>query len=323
MTSHERDRFRPAYNRLALGVLVSSGLLLVGCATTATSPAPPSSPATPEASDVPIAEVEEPQRPPAPLPERLSLSIFDCGRIEGTDPTMFGFPPDLRPARDDMFVPCYLIEHPKGRMIFDTGLPAAIARAPEGRTQNGMTMTLERSLVESLRELVDLTPADIDFLALSHMHFDHAGQANDFAASTWLVQRADYESAFGGAPPVAVQPATYSALEQSERVLLDGDHDVFGDGSVLLLSTPGHTPGHQALLVRLPKTGNLVLSGDLYHYPESREHGLVPVFNADRDQTLASMERIEGLLEQTGADLWIEHDPALAESLELAPYAYR
>lgn len=301
---------------------------IVAVSLACTSSAPPEPPSSPTVPDPPAARSTPPApagppRAPAPLPEHLSLRIFDCGRIEGADPAAFGFPSDLRPARSDLFVPCYLIEHPRGRMIFDTGLPAAIAETADGMTQNGMTMTLDRPLVESLDTLLDLTPDDIDYLALSHMHFDHAGQANAFAGSTWLVQGADYDSAFSETPPIAVQPDTYSTLRDAERILLDGDHDVFGDGSVMLLSTPGHTPGHQALLVRLPETGNVVLSGDLYHYPESREHGLVPVFNTDADQTRASMQRIEGLLEQTGAELWIEHDPSLAESLKLAPHAYR
>lgn len=302
----------------ALAGLAAVVLLGTACAS-GRAPVPAPAPAdTPTVST----DIDVPRRTPAAPPERLALRVFDCGRIEGADPEAFGFPTDLHPARNDLFVPCYLIEHPKGRMIFDTGLPAAIAQSPTGITQNGMTMTLERTLVDSLRELADLEAEDIDLLAMSHLHFDHAGQANDFAGATWLVQRPDYESAFGGTPPIAVQRETYAALEHADRLLLDGDHDVFGDGTVVLLSTPGHTPGHQALLLRLPETGNLVLSGDLYHYPESREHGLVPMFNHDRDQTRASMQRIEGLLEQTGAELWIEHDPALAESLELAPHAY-
>ena len=115
-------------------------------------------------------------------------------------------------------------------------------------------------------------------------------------------------------PPV-FDPRYYGALAGNPRTLLDGDHDVFGDGTVRIISAPGHTPGHQVLLVDLVETGPVLLSGDLWHFRFNRAERRVPVFNTDPGQTLASMERIEQVLARTGAVLWLEHDLAQAETL--------
>jgi glyoxylase-like metal-dependent hydrolase (beta-lactamase superfamily II) len=114
---------------------------------------------------------------------------------------------------------------------------------------------------------------------------------------------------FAEKPEGIIQPASYSALKSSKTVVLDNeDRDVFGDGSVVVMSTPGHTPGHQVLFVRLAKTGPVILGGDLYHYPEERTTGRVPTFEFDTEQSRASRRKVEAFLQQTGGQLWIEHD---------------
>ena len=250
----------------------------------------------------------------------LKLYVFDCGLIGAEDISAFNLSNDETPVRE-LFVPCYLIEHPRGRLLWDGGLPLSLAGLGEVRLENGLTQEYDRSLLRQLAEM-DLTPEDIDLIAFSHMHFDHTGAANAFAASTLLIQRAEYEAAFGEEVNPVFEPALYMGLADSERVILDGDHDVFGDGSVVIVSAPGHTPGHQVLLLRLANTGNLVLSGDLYHFRKSRELRRVPVFNTSAEETLRSMDKVEALLKQESATLWIEHDKALADTLKLAPAYY-
>ncbi|MCY3639423.1 MAG: N-acyl homoserine lactonase family protein, partial [Gammaproteobacteria bacterium] len=221
-----------------------------------------------------------------------------------------------------MFVPCYLIRHPRGDLLWDAGLDPAIAG--QGVVDGGgFTMTYARSLFDQMDDM-GLSPDDVDFMALSHMHFDHVGAATQFPKARLLIQAAEYEAAFlrpgdyGGVYDLA----WYGDLAGNPRQLLTGDHDLFGDGSVIIVSTPGHTPGHQALLVHLRNTGPVLLSGDLYHFRATRRLRAVPTFNSDADQTLASMVKVEGLIEETGAALWIEHDRALSQTLELAPAAY-
>ena len=154
------------------------------------------------------------------------------------------------------------------------------------------------------------------------MHFDHVGSANLFSGSTLLIQETEYKAAFGDELISVFDPSLYSDLADSEVKLLEGDHDVFGDGSVTIVSAPGHTAGHQVLLVRLTNFGPLVLSGDLYHFEASRRLRRTPDFNFDKQQTLESMDKVEALLEQTGAVFWIEHNKALADTLNLAPAFY-
>ena len=250
----------------------------------------------------------------------LRLYEFDCGRLSFDSIEGFSIAGDETDVRE-LAVPCYMIEHEKGRLLWDGGLPSVVADT-EGWQGEGIRMRLDRTLAEQLAEM-DLDMRSFDFVAFSHMHFDHVGVANEVDGATLLIQKAEYEAAFADEVTIAgFDPSFYSALEDADRILLEGDHDVFGDGKVRIISAPGHTPGHQALFVDLAKTGPVVLSGDLYHFALSREMRRVPVFNFDPDQTLASMDRVEALVAESGAQLWIEHELARFEQTAKAPSYY-
>ncbi|MEM1231612.1 MAG: N-acyl homoserine lactonase family protein [Pseudomonadota bacterium] len=256
----------------------------------------------------------------APLAD-LRLYVFDCGTIELENVGAFGLSNAQTPVRK-LFVPCYLIDHPEGRLLFDLGLPENVVGAGAVEYSPGSFMRYRRSLLDQLADL-RLRPRDIDLLAYSHSHFDHVGSANRFAGAELLIQRSEYEAAFQAAADYEVfVPELYSALKDARRQLLNGDHDVFGDGRVRLIAAPGHTPGHQVLWIDLRNYGPLVLSGDLYHFEASRQLRTVPVFNTDPAATRASMAKVEALLEETGATLWIEHNQALADELQKAPAFY-
>jgi glyoxylase-like metal-dependent hydrolase (beta-lactamase superfamily II) len=216
---------------------------------------------------------------------------------------------------------CYLIKHAKGWLLWDSGISDAISGTPEGMTAaNGLlTLYVKKTLSSQLTEL-GLKPADITRVAFSHFHSDHVGNANRFNSGTVYVQESEFDAAFGpDAAKFGFSPKLYDQLAQAEVVKLKGDHDVFGDGSVLILSTPGHTPGHQSLLVRLPKTGAVILSGDLVHFEDNWQRRMVPARNFNRKQTLQSMERIQRLMEDEPAQLWINHDKAQSDGIAHAP----
>lgn len=251
----------------------------------------------------------------------LRLHVMDCGSLTFDDVSSFGLDNSETDVRE-MFVPCYLIEHERGRLLWDAGLPLAVVGQGNVELQPGATMSYERSVIDQLTDL-SLTPADITYFAPSHLHFDHIGAANAFASSTLLIQGPEYEAGFEHADDHSYfDPALYSALRASDRKILDGAYDVFGDGSVEILPAYGHTPGHQVLFLDLPSTGPIVLSGDLYHFRFSREHRRAPLFNADKDATLAAMTSIEQTLTDRGATLWIEHDKAFADTLRKSPEFY-
>lgn len=251
----------------------------------------------------------------------VRLTVFDCGRIAVDDVEPFGLTKEETPVRE-LFVPCYLVEHPDGRLLWDAGLPIDLAGKGETELEPDSRVLYDRALPEQLAEM-GLAPEGVDCVAFSHMHFDHVGAANLFPHATLLIQRAEHEAAFGNADATEIfDPTLYAKLADAETVLLDGDHDVFGDGRVRILSAPGHTPGHQVLLVELDETGPVLLSGDLYHFRANRRLRRVPAFNTDREATLESMDRIEAIVKERGATFWIEHDLALAESLDLAPAHY-
>jgi N-acyl homoserine lactone hydrolase len=216
---------------------------------------------------------------------------------------------------------CYLIQHGDRLLLWDSGMSDAIAAKPEGVTAASglLTMWVHRTLASQLQAL-GIAPGDITDIAFSHFHSDHVGNANMFTSATLYIQEPEYDAAFGANPSqYGFMPAFYEKLKSNPTVKLNGDHDVFGDGSVLILSTPGHTPGHQSLLVRLPKRGAVILSGDMVHFQENWTHRRVPARNFNKEQSAQSMERVAALLSSEHAELWINHDKAQSATIPHAP----
>lgn len=254
------------------------------------------------------------QRAAAPATPRLY--IFDNGTITGLDPQLFGF--TRQEVKEPDFVDVsYLIVHPRGTLMFDSGeIPDADFKA--GGAVDGV-MRATRPLKPQMAA-IGYKPSDITYFALSHYHSDHTANANDFAAATWIVQKADRDFMFGPNPEGIIKPAHYSALRNARTKLLDNeDFDVFGDGTVIIKSAPGHTPGHQVLFLKLARRGPVLLVGDLYHYPEEIATGRTPGFEFNAEMSKASRARIAAFQKQTGAEMWIEHDKATNARLPKAP----
>jgi N-acyl homoserine lactone hydrolase len=276
----------------------------------------------------PLANVLAQAQHRALAPTSVRLYVLNCGKLKISDTSVYGFAPsDLAAA--DMPVPCFLIAHPKGTLIWDTGvLPdkvlASSGSVTQGNPGSSAMATVTKPLKAQLAE-IGYQPEDITYLALSHCHWDHTANANDFAAATWLVRQEEHDAMFTQPATFArcLTPQTFNALKNSKTVILKRDeYDVFGDGSVIIKSAPGHTPGHQVLFLKLRKTGPVLLSGDLYHYPEERAAHRVPKTDFNRDQTAASRVAIEAFLKKTGAQLWIQHDLTANTKLKKAPDYY-
>jgi len=243
------------------------------------------------------------------------LYVLDCGQNIGKDQSRWS--PGVNEGKPIEFSNnCYLIRHDRGWLLWDTGVPDAVAASPDGVVVANGAITYRRAktLAAQLEQL-GVKPADVTFLAVSHTHGDHVGNVALFPSSTLLIQGAEYEWAMAGPN----KPA-FAATQPVRK--LAGDHDVFGDGTATIISTPGHTPGHQSLLVQLPKSGLLVLSGDAVHFEDNWVHKRVPQMNVNRDQTLASLQRIAALLQERRAQLWINHDKAQSGTLRYAPAYY-
>lgn len=249
------------------------------------------------------------------------MYVLDCGESETQDVSA-NWSPGVNVGKPRLFSDnCYLIKHEKGWMLWDSGIPDAVAEKPEGVSGAGGLLVLKvtRTLQAQLKEL-DVAPAQVTHVAFSHFHGDHVGNANLFTAATLYIQNPEFEAAFGTEPAkFGFNPATYEKLRNNPIVKLSGDKDVFGDGSVVILSTPGHTPGHQSLLVKLPATGAVVLSGDATHFQENWENRRIPARNFDKEQTAASMQKIANVLQQEKAVLWINHDYDQSAALPRAP----
>jgi N-acyl homoserine lactone hydrolase len=233
----------------------------------------------------------------------LRLYTLDGGRILATGS-------DAADMTDDgaydgrtlaMPGPCFLIRHPDGDLMWDTGMSRT-------RDDLGAWATPGADLAGQLAVL-GLEPAAIRFLAISHGHWDHSGNAGLFHRSTWIVNPKERAAMFDAENRASQSMADYGALEAADTHLVTDDHDVFGDGSVAIIPAPGHTPGHQVLLLRLAEAGPVLLSGDLWHLAESRRFRRQPIFNTDRAETLASMDRVEALVSVAGARVIIQHDP--------------
>lgn len=269
------------------------------------------------------------QRRPT-LPKSLRVYVIDCGTLDSADMSRYHLTERDVPTTK-LSVSCYLVAHPKGLLMWDVGAVPDSAWTPTGPPveqhlvlPDGQmrTVTIEKPLRAELAE-IGYAPRDVTYLALSHDHWDHTANANQFAGATWLARRVEREAMFAARPPGLTQPATYSALRGARTTLLGSeDYDVFGDGTVVMKMAPGHTPGHQVLYLRLAKTGGVVLSGDLYHYAAERALGRVPTFEVSAAQTATSRAAIEAFLTRTGAQLWIQHDFAGNATRKKAPAYY-
>jgi glyoxylase-like metal-dependent hydrolase (beta-lactamase superfamily II) len=257
----------------------------------------------------------------ARAPKTLRLYVFDCGVIKGLDPGLFNFKKEEL-AETELAVPCYLIADPKGTLMWDVGVIPDSAFKDDGQPVTQGPSTVTRTLKSQLAE-IGYSPSDITYLAHSHYHGDHIANSNEFAGSTWLVRKVERDAMFAAKPPALVDPKDYSELKNSKTIILTKDeYDVFGDGKVIIKSAPGHTPGHQVLILKLAKTGPVMLAGDLYHYPEERKLNRVPTFEYNKEQSLASRAMIEDYCKKTGTQLWIEHDYVHNSKLKKSPQYY-
>ena len=256
-----------------------------------------------------------------PVVSSPRIYVMDCGRLKVDDPKRFDFTKDQLKTLD-FSVGCYLIAHPKGVVLWDAGVVPDSRFKGDGTPATKFYATATKSL-KSQMAAAGYTPADVNYLVLSHYHWDHAGNAADFAKSTWLVERIEHDTLFGPTPPERLSPEQFLPLKNSKTVYLpNADYDVFGDGTVVIKPAYGHTPGHNVLYVKLAKTGPIVLSGDLYHYPEEVTTGVVPHIDYNKDRTRESRKQIADFMKKTGAKMWIQHDLVQFQTLKKAPGFY-
>ena len=257
------------------------------------------------------------QNRPAP-PATPRIYIFDNGWIKGLDPGLFNFKREELKEVDFIDV-SYLIVHPRGTLMFDSG-EIADAELKNGPITKA-PMSADKPLLPQLAA-AGYKPADITYFALSHYHGDHTGNANEFAKATWIVQKAERDFMFAADHPqgTIIDVASFAKLKDAKTKMLNNENfDVFGDGTVVLMSAPGHTPGHQVLAVKLAKRGLVVLAGDLFHYPEERTTGRTPSFEFNAEQSKASRAKIEQFVKDNHGELWIEHDIATHAKLPRSP----
>jgi glyoxylase-like metal-dependent hydrolase (beta-lactamase superfamily II) len=266
---------------------------------------------------------------PDPIKSGVAEKLYrlDCGHSRANDESVWT--PGANVGRDIEFSStCWLIKHGNEWLLWDTGVPEAALNDPRGWSTLPKLIVyhLDKSLTDQLAE-IGLKPADIGRVAISHTHGDHIGNLGLFPNSIVLIQRAEYSwihSPDGPNDNVNQLMALARKLMGTPKnlQLIDGDTDVFGDGSVTLISTPGHTPGHQSLLVHLRNTGFVILSGDVVHLEENFEKNIVPSLNTDKVQSIASMERIRHLIAAYKAKLYINHDKSQTDRLRLVPAFY-
>lgn len=274
----------------------ASAALLAACAPKAAEPAVEAVAEAP----VEVAEV-------APL----TVNVLDCGTIGVSDLDAFSSSGDYAGTSDEFTDTCYLINHPNGRLLWDLGLPSALIGTPPF-TQQIFTVSVERSITDQLADL-GVVPSEVTYVSLSHSHFDHTGQVDQVQGSTWLVNQKEYDAMFppDGTPLADPSLAPVFALFQPmERQIIPEEYDVFGDGTVVIFETPGHTPGHASLQLKMPESGYVLLTGDLYHRSESRTLSRVPRFNYNEVDTRTAMAAFEERATRLGAKVIIQHEPA-------------
>lgn len=253
-------------------------------------------------------------------PAEIRLYTLDGGTVQVNNLELFA-QDTVYQGQSSVFADAYyVIQHPKGILMWDAGLSEALVSMEEPFTSADGNFTVSRSdsLENQLRQ-IGLKPSDIDYLALSHTHFDHSGHAEAVGQATWLVQESEYDWVMSEEVREQ-QPDMYNAVNDLKRIeKISGDYDVFGDGTVVIKFLPGHTPGHCALFLDLAEAGPLLLSGDLYHLSLNRIHKRVPIFNTDVKQTLASMDAFEAFADSTGAKVILQHSKIDFDKMPKAP----
>jgi N-acyl homoserine lactone hydrolase len=254
----------------------------------------------------------------APAPQ-IRLYTLDCGKATISDMGFFSDTGEYDGKAGKIADPCFVIRHPKGVLLWDTGLGDKFAAHPEGVDGGrGMRLQVKTTLLNQLKA-IGLSPSDISFVAFSHFHFDHTGNANEFPKSVWIINKKELAAALAAPPQSGIEPSTFSGYKTAKTQMIDADYDVFGDGTVRILKAPGHTAGHQVLEIKLSKTGVVILSGDLYHLSANRQFRRVPSINENRADTLASMDRIDRIVARTHGRLIVQHDAEVFETLPKPP----
>lgn len=255
---------------------------------------------------------------PSP-PAVIKLYTLDCGLTEfnevGAD--VFSDTGEYEGKPLALPTPCFLIKHGDDWLLWDTGLSDDLAVLPKGKEIFGGRFSVKRTLAAQLKEL-GLKPDDIRYVGLSHLHFDHTGNIGLFPNATFIIAATELSAARGKPTPFGVDLPSIRPLVRAKIITKGEDYDVFGDGTVKALKTPGHTAGHRSLIVKLPKSGVLLITGDLYHTRLNFEKGLVPRIN-DRPNTLASMDRFAKIKAITNARVIIQHAPEDFASLPKFP----
>jgi glyoxylase-like metal-dependent hydrolase (beta-lactamase superfamily II) len=243
----------------------------------------------------------------------ITLTRLDCGTPVVKDfNTYFSDTLEYPSGPKRIADSCYLIRRFDKYLLWDTGFPASFKGAPHDLGE--IVVSLSKTIPEQLAEL-GLKPSDIAIVGISHMHGDHTGQAADFPNARLVIGKADFELSAGAKDPFKPWRG-----EKANVTLASHDVDIFGDGSVIALHTPGHTPDHLSLLVKLA-SGPVLISGDLYHAQIAREKRGMPPFNSSRAETLASMDRFERLAKVLHAKVIIPHEPADIAKLPAFPKA--
>jgi N-acyl homoserine lactone hydrolase len=266
---------------------------------------------------------------PDPIKASFAEKLFrlDCGRSLANDESVWT--PGRNVGRSIEFSStCWLIKHGSEWLLWDAGVPESAHNDPRGWSTIPKLIVyhLDKTLTDQLAE-IGLKPRDMARVAISHTHGDHIGNVGLFPNSAILMQRAEYSwinSPNGPNDNVNQLMALARELLGAPKnlQLIDGDSDVYGDGSVTLVSTPGHTPGHQSLLVHFKNSGFIVLSGDVVHSEENFEKDIVPSLNTDKAQSIASMEKIRQMIATYKAKLFINHDKKQTDTLKLLPAFY-
>ncbi len=251
------------------------------------------------------------------LAPEVQLYTLNGGQLDLPNLGEFSDTDTHQGERAVMAVPCFLVRHGNDWLLWDTGLGDDLAKEP-GQVRLGMHWMVKTTLAAQLAQ-IGLKPDDIRYVALSHLHADHSGNVGLFPHATFLIAPQELAWASGNPAPHGVVPEQVATVARATVKPVPEDLDVFGDGSVRMLCTPGHTPGHRSLLLELKHSGTVILSGDVAHTRESYERGLVPPSNTNRADSLASIARLKGLAEQHHARVVIQHAADVFDTLPVFP----